>query len=187
MKLSRAVLIVFLVLIADQISKWWIVERVIKPRILPPEADASAMPFLQWLITAQEQMGFTRIDILPFFNIVMVWNKGVSFGLFNDHSDYGPLILTLLAGVIAVIFSIWLTRSKNAVISLSLALIIGGALGNMLDRIRFGAVADFLDFHLFGAHWPAFNVADSAITVGIAILLIHSLFFDKKHQEATPS
>lgn len=187
MKITRAALIVLTVFIADQISKWWIVETMIKPLTLPPEADASAMPFLQWLISAQEQMPFARIEIMPFFNLVMVWNKGVSFGLFNDHGDYGPLILTILAGVIAVIFSAWLVRSKNPIISLSLALIIGGALGNMVDRIRFRAVADFLDFHFLGAHWPAFNVADSAITVGIAILLIHSLFFDKKPKEASAS
>lgn len=187
MKLTRAALIILLIFVADQVSKWWIVEAVIKPRTLPPEANASAMPFLQWLISAQDQMPFARIEILPFFNIVMVWNKGISFGLFNDHGDYGPLLLTIMAGVIAVVFSIWLTRSKNPFTSLSLALIIGGALGNMLDRIRFGAVADFLDFHIFGAHWPSFNIADSAITVGIAILLIHSLFFDKKPKEASPS
>ncbi len=187
MKLSRATLIIFLIFVADQVSKWWIVEAVIKPRTLAPESDASAMPFLQWLMTAQEQMPFAKIEILPFFNIVMVWNKGISFGLFNDHGDYGPLLLTIMAGVIAIAFSVWLTRSKDPFLSLSLAMIIGGALGNMLDRIRFGAVADFLDFHIFGAHWPSFNIADSAITVGIAILLIHSLFFDKKTKEATPS
>lgn len=68
-------------------------------------------------------------------------------------------------------------------VAMALSLIIGGALGNVLDRLRFGAVADFLDFHLGNLHWPAFNVADSAICIGIALLLTHSLFFDPKRSE----
>lgn len=187
MKMSRAALIVLFIFIADQISKWWVVESIIKPLTMGRDAVSSPMPFLQWLTTTQDQMQFARVEILPFFNLVMVWNKGISFGIFNGHSEYGAILLTLMAGVIAVAFSFWLARSKNPVTSLSLTLIIGGALGNMVDRIRFGAVADFLDFHLFGAHWPSFNIADSAITVGIAILLVHSLFFDKNTKEAPSS
>lgn len=176
---------ILLILITDQISKWWVVEHVIKSRALPDRADASGMPFLQWLITAQERMPYVQVDLLPFFNVVMVWNKGISFGLFNSHSDYGPVLLLVLATVIVIAFTIWLRRTDSMLIASGLVLIIGGALGNMLDRIRFGAVADFLDFHIAGLHWPAFNVADSTICIGIAMLLIHGLFFDpKKHSTA---
>ncbi|MGZ9097582.1 MAG: signal peptidase II [Micavibrio sp.] len=186
MKLDRSLLIVLLIFVADQVSKWWVVEQIMKSRALPTTSDASAMPFLQWLITAQDAMPFVKIEILPFFNLVMVWNKGVSFGLFNSDSDFGPMLLILLAAVIVVVFGAWLARTKKPVIALSLSLIIGGALGNVIDRIRFQAVADFLDFHAFGFHWPAFNIADSAITIGIGILLIYGLFFEPKHKEATP-
>ena len=182
---SGALGLTALVFLTDQISKWWVVEHMIKSQVLPMREDSSAMPLLQWMIaTPQEQMPFAKIEILPFFNMVMVWNKGISFGLFNDHSNDGPLILTLLAMVIVVAFGIWLFRTGSAMIAAALALIIGGALGNVLERIRFGAVADFLDFHLGDLHWRAFNVADSAICIGIALLLIHSLFFDPKRNEA---
>lgn len=180
MKLSRALFGILLIFMADQISKWWIVESVIKPEVMPGDANVSPMPFIQWLISVQDQMPFGRIEIFPFFNLVMVWNKGISFGLFNDHGDYGPLLLTLMAGAIAVGFFIWLLRCKSALTAMALVGIIGGAIGNMVDRIRFGAVADFLDVHAFGWHWPAFNIADSTISIGIALLLLDSLFFEHR-------
>lgn len=182
MRLSY-LLTIILVFIADQISKWWVVEHMIKPMALPAHADASAMPFLQWMITAQDQMPFVRIDVLPFFNLVMVWNKGVSFGMFNGDSAYGPLILFCVAAALVAVFSVWLHRTTSAMTAAGLVLIIGGAAGNMLDRVRFGAVVDFLDLHAGDFHWPAFNVADSAICIGIALLLIHGLFFETKKKE----
>jgi signal peptidase II len=115
------------------------------------------------------------IEVVPFFNLVMVWNHGVSFGLFNTGlSRPWIFIATALAMVAAL--AVWLVRVSRQWIAVPLGLIIGGALGNVLDRLRFGAVADFLDFHLGAAHWPAFNVADSAITVGVGLLLLDSLF-----------
>lgn len=174
---------IILVFIADQVSKWWVVEHMMKPMALPAHEDASAMPFLQWLITVQDQMPFVRIDVLPFFNLVMVWNKGVSFGMFNDDWTYGPLILFGVAAILVISFAVWLCRTTSAMTAAGLVLIIGGALGNMLDRVRFGAVADFLDLYAGDLHWPAFNVADSAICIGIALLLIHGLFFEAKKKE----
>lgn len=180
-KFLFAILIVF---VADQLSKWWIVETVIKPHLYPLDHDVSAMPFLLWLGSAGPQLPFARLEVFPFFNIVMVWNKGISFGLFNQAGDYGPLILTLVSGAIALAFLVWLMRCSRLGTALALILIIGGAVGNIVDRLRFGAVVDFLDFHLFGWHWPAFNIADSAITIGIALLLIDSLFFEPKEKKA---
>ena len=77
---------------------------------------------------------------------------------------------------VVIVLAVWLTRTDRTTVALGLGLIIGGAIGNVIDRIRFGAVFDFLDFHAFGFHWPAFNVADSAISVGAVILVVDSLF-----------
>ena len=115
-------------------------------------------------------------EVTSFFNLVMTCNRGVSFGMFNQASDYGPLLLTGLAVVIIIALSVWLWRATTRTSVLALGLIIGGAAGNVVDRVRFGAVVDFLDFHAFGYHWPAFNIADSAVCVGAAILVLESLF-----------
>jgi signal peptidase II len=117
--------------------------------------------------------------VLPFFNIVMVWNKGVSFGLFNDFQAYGPIILSAMSVVIAAVFTVWLFRSTSKFQSFAIALVLSGAVGNVIDRIRFGAVVDFLDFHAYGYHYPAFNVADSCIVVGVVLLMIHAFFLDR--------
>jgi signal peptidase II len=184
MKFRIALFIIFAVFLADQLSKWWVLEQLIKPLILPERSDSSALPFIPWLFAVQAQMPFARIEVFPFFNIVMAWNKGMSFGLFNSHGIAGTIALSAIALTIITAFGIWLYRSKSALLSLGLSLIIGGALGNLCDRARFGAVADFLDFHAFGLHFWAFNIGDSGICVGIALLLIHSLFFDPKIKQA---
>jgi signal peptidase II len=113
------------------------------------------------------------IEITSFFNIVEVWNPGVSFGM---GAALGPWVLTGLAVVISVALFIWLLRAETGLLQIALSLLIGGAVGNVIDRVRFGAVYDFLDVHVMGYHWPAFNVADSAITVGAVMLLFDSLF-----------
>ncbi len=115
-------------------------------------------------------------ELTAFFNLVMTCNRGVSFGMFNQASDHGPLLLTGLAVVIIIALSVWLWRARTAASILALGMIIGGAAGNVIDRVRFGAVVDFLDFHAAGYHWPAFNIADSAVCVGAAILVLESLF-----------
>ena len=103
----------------------------------------------------------------------MVWNKGISFGLLQNGNPW-PLII--LSSVIVIFFSIWLFRSSNWIETISLSMVIGGAIGNIIDRLHFGAVADFIDIHVGSWHYPAFNLADSFITVGIAILILNSLF-----------
>ncbi len=125
------------------------------------------------------------IKITNFFNIVKVWNTGVSFGMFNDL-EYGALIFCAIVAVITVVLLVWLYKNDSPLVSYAISFIIGGALGNLIDRMNNGAVADFLDFHLYGYHWPAFNLADSAVFVGVAIILFDDLILknnsdDKKN------
>lgn len=120
-----------------------------------------------------------EIVIFDFFSLVMVWNRGVSFGMFNQIGG-APVILSLLQFVIMVIVFIWLYRNEKPHFTWALGLIAGGALGNLSDRIKNGAVADFLDFHIASYHWPAFNLADSAVFIGVAILILDDLIFKKK-------
>lgn len=112
------------------------------------------------------------IVVTPFFNLVMVWNTGVSFGLFQEDSDFRSWTLIAVALGVMVWLGLWLWRTRTWLAAVALGLIIGGAIGNVIDRLRFGAVFDFLDFHAFGQHWPAFNVADSAIVVGVVVLIL---------------
>ncbi len=120
------------------------------------------------------------IVVTPFFNLVLVWNRGVSFGIFNTASAAAPYVLSALALLVVILLLVWLTRTPNRLVTLGLGLVIGGALGNVIDRLRFGAVIDFLDFHAFGWHWPAFNFADSGIVVGAGILLLDGLLADRR-------
>ncbi len=129
-----------------------------------------------WLIGVMEARDFATWELLPFFNLVMVWNSGVSFGLFGGGPDETRWILAGVNVVVSVMLLVWLIRAENRLQRLALAAVIGGALGNALDRVIYGRVADFFDFHLAGAHWPAFNVADIAISCGVVILLLDSLF-----------
>jgi signal peptidase II len=114
-----------------------------------------------------------QIEILPFFNLVMVQNFGVSFGMFNNMPN-GHLILSVMASLIALVLLIWMWRAKKLYLSVALGLIIGGAVGNIIDRVRYGAVADFLDVYWGNYHWPAFNLADSAVFVGVVLILLEN-------------
>jgi len=113
------------------------------------------------------------IEILPFFNLVKVYNYGVSFGMFNDIA-HGRLILSIIALSITIALCVWLYKVTKMYMIVALGLIIGGAIGNIVDRIRIGAVADFIDVYVGNYHWPAFNIADSTIFIGVAILFIDS-------------
>jgi signal peptidase II len=115
------------------------------------------------------------VTVTPFFNLAPAWNRGVSFGFLAHESEWAPLLLTALAAVIVGVLLRWLARAENAWVGACLGLVLGGAAGNAVDRVRFGAVADFLDFHAFDWHFWAFNLADAAITVGAAGLLLASL------------
>lgn len=114
------------------------------------------------------------IEVAPFFNLVQVWNTGVSFGLFQEDSALRSWILIGVAAAVLVWLLLWLRRAQTSLVAVALGAIIGGAIGNIIDRIRFGAVFDFIDLHALGWHWPAFNLADSAIVAGVGLLLLDS-------------
>ncbi len=176
-------ILAFFLLVADQLSKWFVTEVMIKVALEKP--DPSTLGFVDWLSSAPGRLPFTSIEILPFFNIVMVWNQGVSFGMFSNNTDYGPILLSALSLVISTIFLIWLFRSHSKLQCGAIAFVIAGALGNVIDRMRFGAVIDFLDVHVAGLHWPAFNVADSCVFIGVFLLIIQSFFFETEQKNAT--
>ena len=117
------------------------------------------------------------VPVTSFLNIVLVWNKGVTFGLLNHSSQkIVPYLLMAVAVVILVLLGRWLFRTTSAAVAVALGGIMGGAIGNnLIDRVRYGAVVDFLDFHYAGHHWYAFNVADAAIVTGVALLLIDGM------------
>ncbi len=112
-----------------------------------------------------------RIVVTPFLDLVMVWNRGVSYGLLQAGSLTGTLVLTAFSLIAVAVLSWWMMRAGRISLTAGLGLIIGGALGNVIDRILYGAVADFFHFHAFGRDWYVFNVADAAITIGVIILL----------------
>ena len=139
-----------LIVMLDQAVKWWILAVVMQP----PRV----------------------IEVTSYFNLVLTWNRGVSFGMFSHGSAWMPYVWVGLAAAIGVFLVGWLWRTDRLWLAGSLGLILGGAIGNAVDRLRFGAVADFLDFHVNSWHWPAFNIADSAISIGVALIIIDSLF-----------
>jgi signal peptidase II len=125
------------------------------------------------------------IDTLtPFFNLVLTLNRGMSFGMFNTAPGSGGglnVVLFSLAAVIIVVGLIyWLSRVGSLLLAVAIGLIVGGAVGNVVDRIRYGAVVDFLDFHIGNYHWPAFNLADSAICLGVVVMLFDSLLLRRE-------
>jgi signal peptidase II len=119
------------------------------------------------------------VEVTSFFNLVTVWNFGVSFGMFNRGSDEASWIFALIATAITAMLVVWLRRSPGPLVTVALGAVIGGAVGNVIDRLRFGAVFDFLDVHAAGWHWPAFNVADAAIAAGVGLLLLDALLAPK--------
>ena len=136
----------------------------------------------KWLIR-EIVLGTGRdIEVTGFFNIVEVWNRGVSFGLFASDSPWTPYLLSALAIAISIVLIVWLRKAETTFLALALGFVIGGAIGNVFDRFIWGRVYDFLDFHAAGYHWPAFNVADAAISVGVALVLLDG-FIAKRGDE----
>jgi signal peptidase II len=154
-RITIACLITLTVIALDQASKTWVLYDLMNPpKVIP---------------------------VLPFLDLVLTWNTGVGFGLFKAHSFWGAFALISMAASISLALAIWLWRTTDKLLLLGLSLIIGGAIGNIIDRLQYGAVLDFIYVHVYigNYHFPAFNVADSAITVGVGILLLES-FMRKK-------
>jgi len=142
--------IAIVVLALDQASKWWLLNSV----MTGPEAF---------------------FPLTSFLSLVRVWNEGISFGILGGEGAPSPLLLVFFSFSAAFLLMIWLGRTRRPWICWGVGLIVGGALGNAVDRLRYGAVFDFLDFHAFGVHWPAFNLADAAISVGVGLIVIDAL------------
>lgn len=145
-----------LVIVLDQLSKFWVVSALGPGR---------------------------SIELTPFLNLVFVYNPGAAFSFLSEAGGWQRWFFVVLA--LAV--SAWLTflmrrHAAERLLPLAAALIMGGALGNVIDRIRFGAVVDFVDLHAAGWHWPAFNVADAAISAGVALLIGQQLFCTPKEK-----
>jgi signal peptidase II len=113
--------------------------------------------------------------VLPFLDLTVVWNRGISYGLFQQHSEWGRWFLTAFKLGAAIFLTIWLRRADTRVEAIGIGLIIGGAIGNAIDRILHGAVFDFAHFHIGSFSWYVFNIADAAIVIGVAVMLLGHL------------
>ncbi len=152
--LGRWLALALLVLVLDQISKTWVLANF---RLMD------------------------RQVVTSFFNLVLVFNAGASFSFLADAGGWQKWFFVALAlGISAWLLVMLHKHAAERLLPAALSLILGGALGNVIDRLRFDAVVDFLDFHVAGYHWPAFNVADSSIFVGVALMLLHQFLQPKE-------
>ena len=139
----------------------------------------------KWAVVANFAYG-ERLQITGFLNLVLVYNKGAAFSMFADASGWQTPLLIVFALVAAGIVGTLIVKNPHKrLLCLGLALILAGAIGNLIDRLRYGHVVDFLDFHAMGWHWPAFNVADSAITIGAVLLILEGLVHPEKRVGVT--
>jgi signal peptidase II len=131
-----------------------------------------------WLLFVFDIANRGRVTVTPFFDLVLAWNVGISFGWFQNDSFLAQAVLTVIKAVAVVVLAIWMARSRNLLATVALGLIIGGAIGNAIDRVAYGAVVDFALFHVqIGGNtfnWYVFNLADVAIVAGVAALLYDS-------------
>jgi lipoprotein signal peptidase len=139
-----------LVLVADQASKWWVLNGLDLPQL-------------------------RQVVLLPVLNLTMVWNRGVTFGLLNGLGSWGHVLLAAIALAVVVALGFWLRRAESRLVAAAIGSIAGGAIGNVIDRVRYGAVVDFIHAHAYGYSWYVFNVADAAIVCGVAALVLDSL------------
>ena len=132
-----------------------------------------------WLVFGLDIAHRGSVKVTPFFDLVLALNVGISFGWFQNDSQLTQIVLMIIKAVAVIVLAIWMARSRTLMATVALGLIIGGAIGNAIDRFAFGAVVDFALFHLqFGANtfdWYVFNLADVAIVAGVAALLYDSL------------
>ena len=132
---------------------------------------------------------YRATNLLPFFDLRLAYNRGAAFSFLSEAGGWQRIFFIVLTVVVLVFLLHWLWRLKGdqRLVPAGLSLVIGGAVGNLVDRVATGAVVDFLDFYYQSWHWPAFNVADSAITVGVVLLLVDSLFYSGRADTQLPS
>jgi lipoprotein signal peptidase len=150
-----------LVFAADQGSKYWVLHGIDLPDV-------------------------GQITLLPVLNLTMVWNHGVTFGLLNGLGPLGAWILAGAALVIVVALAVWMRNAETRRVSAALGAIAGGAVGNVVDRLRYGAVVDFIHAHIGAWSWYVFNVADAAIVCGVGVLVLDSLWPRKEAPSSQP-
>jgi len=143
------------VFFADRLSKYWIVDGIDLEKNGP-------------------------VDFLPFLDFTFVWNRGISLGLFQMDGDLGRYVLIALTGVVTLLVAWWLLRANEKSLKIGLGLVLGGAVGNIWDRFEYGKVADFIHFFIGDWSFYIFNVADAAITIGVAVLLWDALLLSRK-------
>jgi signal peptidase II len=151
----QAMVLLAITLVADQVSKQLLLGFLLKAGAIVTVIDG-------------------------FFRLVVVWNRGVSFGLLGGDQAQPPWVLSAVAIAVCIGLFIWLRRTDQPLTGWGIGLVMGGAIGNVIDRARWGAVFDFADFHIGQWHWPAFNIADAAIVVGVGLMLIDSLLGEKQ-------
>lgn len=133
----------------------------------------------KWLAVDVQNFADNPVEFGQFLNFVLVWNSGISFGIFQTNSDIVQFLLAAFAVGVSIVLAVWLKRTNSRILGVALGLVIGGALGNAPDRIIWGAVADFIDFHVGDWHWFVFNIADAAVVIGFGLILMDSLFARK--------
>ena len=127
---------------------------------------------------------YQSIELIPFFNLTYVRNTGAAFSFLSEAGGWQRWFFAILASIISIVLAVWLAKLKKheILMAASLSLILGGAIGNLIDRVLYGYVIDFLDVYYQSWHWPAFNVADSAITVGVILMLLESVGVGKTEE-----
>jgi signal peptidase II len=153
------------ILMADQASKYWILEVLRLPEL-------------------------RQLKLLDFggfgFDLTMVWNRGVTFGLLAGEAPWHRILLAVLSLAVAAFLLRWIARAENRLTAVALGAVVGGAIGNVIDRLRFGAVVDFADAWIGGWHWYVFNLADAAIVLGVVALVADALFQPRQTAKETP-
>ena len=139
-----------------------------------------------WMLYVYDIGAKGTVRVAPFLDLVLVWNQGVSYGMLQQRTELGRFILILFAFAAAIALALWLARINSRLTAVCVGLIIGGAIGNAIDRILYGAVADFFSFHAFGYEWYIFNIADTAIVAGV-VGLLYELVFGGHKKVSNPS
>ncbi|QKK06432.1 MAG: signal peptidase II [Pseudomonadota bacterium] len=177
---------IFSIIFIDQYMKWVMIETVLRI-----EEQRDLLPFTEWFMTPKhleyfydEREPFLTKELLPILNLNMVWNQGVSFGFLDTNEPIMAYVFTGISVAISMGFLVWLAMAERFLTVVSTSMIVGGAIGNAIDRIRFRAVADFIEFHIGDFHFPVFNFADICITIG-AIGIAWAVLFEQKKSYLT--